>query len=157
MWAIIANAILEDGNRAEEYFKILNPIEHARTKGNATRYKVEPYVVAADVYSNPHLIGRGGWTWYTGSSAWLYVAGLKYILGFNKSENKIKINPCIPNEWDKYEIVYKYKSSIYEIKINNLNLRNTGVRNMYLDNNLINLQEIELKDDGKKHIVEIEM
>lgn len=157
IWAIIANAILKNGNRAGEYFRIINPIEHARTKENATRYKVEPYVVAADVYSNSHLIGRGGWTWYTGSSSWLYVAGLKYILGFEKIGNKVKINPAIPEDWEKYEIYYKYKSSNYEIKVKNPNHNTTGIKSMYLDNNLQVTNEIELIDDGKSHVIDVEM
>ena len=157
IWAIIANAILKDGDRAGEYFRMLNPIEHARTKESVARYKVEPYVMAADVYANKFLIGRGGWTWYTGSSSWMYAAGLRYILGFEKKADKLIINPVIPKEWDKYEITYKYKSSIYEIKVKNHNHQNVGIKNMYFDNGIINANEIQLIDDGKKHIIEIEM
>ena len=157
IWAIIANAKLNDGNRAEEYFRIINPIEHARTKEGAIKYKVEPYVVAADVYTTGNLIGRGGWTWYTGSSSWLYIAGIKYILGFEKQGEKLKINPVIPDDWEQYEIQYKYKTSTYDIKINNVKNKSTKIKNMYLDNDLIDGDEIKLVDDGKAHKVEIEI
>lgn len=157
IWAIVANAILGDGDRAGEYFRIINPIEHARTKENAQRYKVEPYVVAADVYSNEDLIGRGGWTWYTGSSSWLYVAGIKNILGLHKKTNILKIKPAIPKNWDGYEVIYKYLDSVYEIKVRNASHSDNKIKSMYLDNNLIQGDEIRLENDGKTHIIEVEL
>lgn len=149
--------MLKNGNRAGEYFRLLNPIEHARTKENAIRYKVEPYVVSADVYSSNYLLGRGGWTWYTGSSSWLYIAGLSYILGIKKCGEKLIINPCIPNEWKEYSVIYRYKSCLYDIKIKNNSHKNFGVKTIYFDNNLIRSYEIELLDDNKTHIIEIEI
>lgn len=157
IWSIVANCILNNGDRAWEYFRIINPIEHARTKENAQRYKVEPYVVAADVYSNENLLGRGGWTWYTGSSSWFYISGLRYILGFDKKGDKFKIKPVIPKEWDGYEISYKYLDTIYEIKIRNPKHKNAGISNMYLDNSLIQGNEVTLINDEKTHFVEVEM
>lgn len=157
IWAIIANSILKNGNRAEEYFRIINPIEHTRTKENVLKYKVEPYVVAADVYGAEKLIGRGGWTWYTGSSSWLYLAGLNYILGFKKEGEKIRINPTIPEEWEKYEIKYLYGDTEYNIIVRNPNHKQSGVKNIYFDNNLISSREIELKNDKQNHKIEIEM
>ncbi|MBQ9266878.1 MAG: hypothetical protein IJ217_01110 [Clostridia bacterium] len=157
IWAIVANSILKNGDRAGEYFRMINPIEHARTRESAARYKVEPYVVAADVYANSHLAGRGGWTWYTGSSAWLYFAGLKYLLGFDKRGEKLRIAPAIPKEWEKYEITYQYKSSTYAIKVKNPNHKSAGVKSIYLDNNLVNTEEIDLVDDGKTHTIEVEI
>ena len=104
----MASSMLQDGERAGEYFRILNPIEHARTKEVALKYKVEPYVVAADVYSNSRMLGRGGWTWYTGSSSWLYVAGLESILGIQKHQDYLQIHPCIPKEWEAYQVEYQH-------------------------------------------------
>ncbi len=150
VWAIIANALLKNGDKAEEYFRILNPIEHTRTKQNVEKYKVEPYVVSADVYSSNNLEGRGGWTWYTGSSSWLYVAGLKYILGFQKRGNKLKIEPTIPKEWNGFEIDYKYGNSLYKIIV-----QKGEEKKIYLDNNLIDSGEIDLEDDGKSHTAEV--
>ena len=96
---------------------MINPIEHARTKEMANKYKVEPYVVAADVYGQENLAGRGGWTWYTGSSSWMYEAGLKYILGLKIENGELKIEPCIPNEWEEYSINYKTGKKVYNIKV----------------------------------------
>ena len=157
IWAIIANSLLKNGNRAEEYFRIINPIEHARTKENALKYKVEPYVVAADVYGAGKLIGRGGWTWYTGSSSWLYTAGLNYVLGLRKEKDKLRIVPAIPEEWSKYEIEYVYENTLYKIIVKNPNHKQSGVKNIYLDNNLLMSHEIELVDDGRVHTIEVEM
>lgn len=157
IWAIIANSLLKNGNRAEEYFRIINPIEHARTKENALKYKVEPYVVAADVYGAGKLIGRGGWTWYTGSSSWLYTAGLNYVLGLRKERDKLRIVPAIPEEWSKYEIEYVYENTLYKIIVKNPNHKQSGVKNIYLDNNLLMSHEIELVDDERVHTIEVEM
>lgn len=85
-WTIIAESMLGFGGKALEYFRMINPIEHARTKESANKYKVEPYVIAADIYGQGNLSGRGGWTWYTGSSSWIYTAGIKYILGLTIEE-----------------------------------------------------------------------
>ena len=157
IWAIIANSLLKNGNRTEEYFRIINPIEHARTKENALKYKVEPYVVAADVYGAGKLIGRGGWTWYTGSSSWLYTAGLNYVLGLRKERDKLRIVPAIPEEWSKYEIEYLYENTLYKIIVKNPNHKQSGVKNIYLDNNLLMSHEIELVDDERVHTIEVEM
>ena len=85
---------------------MINPIEHSRTKEAANKYKVEPYVMPADIYGQGNLSGRGGWTWYTGSSSWMYEAGIKYILGLNIENGFLKMNPCIPREWREYTIKY---------------------------------------------------
>ena len=121
VWAIIAEAILGFGNKAGEFYKMINPIEHSRTKEAANKYKVEPYVVSADIYGQKNLAGRGGWTWYTGSSSWMYETGIKYLLGLRIEENKLKLEPCIPNDWKEYSIKYKFGSSIYNIIVKNPN------------------------------------
>lgn len=157
IWSIIANAELRNGDRAGEYFRILNPIEHARTKENALRYKVEPYVIAADVYASPNMLGRGGWTWYTGSSSWFYVAGLEYILGIKREGNILKINPCIPHDWSYFKVEYLYQKTYYKIEISNPNKKSNGFTSISLDNNFIHTNEIELKDDEKEHFIEIIM
>ena len=106
IWVIIAESMLGFGDKATEYFKMINPIEHSRTKEAANKYKVEPYVMPADIYGQENLSGRGGWTWYTGSSSWMYEAGIKYILGLNIENGFLKMNPCIPREWREYTIKY---------------------------------------------------
>lgn len=145
------------GNKATELFRMINPIEHSRTKEAVQKYKVEPYVVAADIYGQKNLAGRGGWTWYTGSSSWMYEAGIKYILGLNIQNKVLTINPCIPNDWKEYKIRYKYGNSIYNIKVNNLNNKCSGIEKMLLNGEKVENKKIYLQDDGKVYNVEIIM
>ena len=126
-WAIIAEALLGFGDKALEFYRMINPIEHSRTEDACNKYKVEPYVIAADIYGAGNLAGRGGWTWYTGSSSWYYDAGIEYILGLKIEKEYLKIEPCIPKDWKEYIIRYKWKESIYNIKVMNINQKNTGV------------------------------
>lgn len=161
IWSVIANAILGDGERAGEYFRMLNPIEHARTKEAVLKYKVEPYVVAADVYSNLRMLGRGGWTWYTGSSSWLYIAGLEYVLGIKKKGNLLHIKPCIPREWENFEVKFQYEKAEYEIIVYNQEGKNGRLKTVYLDNEEVSLieenaVEIPLKNEGN-HKVDVVM
>lgn len=153
----MALTILGFGDKAGEYFRMLNPIEHARTKEAAKKYRVEPYVIAADVYSNTNLAGRGGWTWYTGSSSWFYKVGIENILGFRIQNNTIIISPCIPKEWKEYSIKYKYQNSIYNIVIKNLEGKNTGVNKFFLDGKEIEDKQIKLQDDNKIYNIEVIM
>ena len=118
-WVIIAESLLGFGDKALELYKMINPIEHSRTKEASKKYKVEPYVIPADIYAENNLAGRGGWTWYTGSSSWYFEAGIKYILGLNIENRHMKFKPCIPKEWKEYQIIYKWKECIYNIKIKN--------------------------------------
>ncbi len=152
IWTIIAEALLGFGNQAVEYFRMINPIEHSRTKEAAKKYKVEPYVMAADIYGG-ELEGRGGWTWYTGSSSWMYEAGIKYILGLNIEGNVLKMKPCIPDSWDEYSIRYKYGDSVYNIKV--INKKSKEKREMFLNGEKIDGEEIPLQNDGKVNNVEI--
>ena len=99
------------------------------------------------------LEGRGGWTWYTGSSSWMYEAGIKYILGLNIEGNILKIEPCIPDSWDEYSIRYKYGDSVYNIKV--MNKKNTGEKELYLNGEKIEEEGITLQDNGQVHNVEL--
>ena len=98
VWTAIAFAMQGNAARAMEVFNMLNPIRRSTTRADVQRYKVEPYVVAADVYSEAPHAGRGGWTWYTGSAGWLYRAGLEWILGFRLHENRVTLTPCVPTD-----------------------------------------------------------
>ena len=100
---------------------MINPIEHSKTKFAANKFKVEPYILPADIYGANNLIGRGGWTWYTGAASWFYKAGIEYILGMKIEKNIMSFNPCIPKEWKEYSIQYKYGKSIYNINVSNTN------------------------------------
>ena len=154
VWTIIAEAMLGFGEKATEFFRMINPIEHARTKDEAKKYKVEPYVIPADIYGG-ELAGRGGWTWYTGSSSWMYEAGIRYILGFNLEKNILKIEPHIPESWKEYSIRYKYGNSIYNIKVVNKNLN--GGKKIRIDGREIEGDEIILQDNGGIYSVEVEI
>ena len=156
VWSIIAEAILGDGNKAVEWYKMINPIEHSRTKKEANRYKVEPYVMPADIYGNQNLLGQGGWTWYTGSSGWYYTAGIEYILGLKIYHNVLSINPCIPKEWEGYSIQFKYKESIYNINVKNISKVCTGVKMVELNGIEIE-NKILLDGSGKIFNVEVKM
>ena len=142
------------GDKALELYKMINPIEHSRTKEASNKYKVEPYVIAADIYGAGNLAGRGGWTWYTGSSSWYYEAGIKYILGLKIEKGYLKLEPCIPKIWKEFLIRYKWKESIYNIKVKNVNENNSGVKQV-----LLNGQEVEnkIKLDGNNKIYNIEV
>ena len=157
IWTIIAESMLGFGDKAVEQFRMINPIEHSRTKEAANKYKVEPYVIAADIYSCKNLVGRGGWTWYTGSSSWMIKAGIEYILGLKINGNIMRIEPCISKEWKEYNIRYKFKSTIYNIKVHNPNEKNTEVEKVLLNGNEIEDKKIILKDDGRVYDVEIFM
>lgn len=157
MWAILAFAKLGFGDKALEYYRMINPIEHSRTKDAAKKYKVEPYVIPADIYEAKGLEGRGGWTWYTGSSSWFNKIGLENILGFNIEQGVLKINPCIPKEWKEYSIRYRFKNSIYNIKVKNPNSKNTGVDKMLLNGEEVENKEIKLVDNGKVNEIEVVM
>jgi cyclic beta-1,2-glucan synthetase len=117
MWAILALTKMGDGNNAAALFSLLNPVNHARTPEEVHRYKVEPYVVAADVYSVAPHAGRGGWTWYTGSAGWMYRAGVEGILGVCREGDFLVVNPCIPDTWPEFEATVTMQSTRYEIRV----------------------------------------
>lgn len=158
IWAIMAFCMLGFGAKGAEYYRMINPIEHSRTKEAANKYKVEPYVVAADIYGQRNLAGRGGWTWYTGSASWMYEAGIKYLLGLKIQDYKLKIEPCIPNDWKEYTMKYKYGNSIYHIHISNPNGKTGGeVAHFKLNEQEIAEKEVILNPDGGIYNIEIEI
>jgi cellobiose phosphorylase len=156
-WVALAYTKMGQGEKAWELFHMLNPINHASTNMEACRYKVEPYVMAADVYAVYPHIGRGGWTWYTGASSWMYRVGLQHILGFNKKGSKLIVDPCIPRHWPEYEMNYQYEDTMYHITIKNPSKVNKGVKEVHLDENLMTENTIELVDDRNDHKVEVIM
>ena len=157
MWVISAFAKLGLGDKAVEYYTLINPIEHSKTKDAAKKYKVEPYVIPADIYVAKGLEGRGGWTWYTGSASWFCKIGLEDILGLVIEKNTLRIKPCISKDWKEYSIRYKYKNTIYNIKVKNPNGKNTGVEKFILNGQEIEKKEIKLIDDGSINEIEILM
>ena len=155
-WSILAFAALGDGDRATELFSLLNPINHASTRTGVHRYKVEPYVMAADVYAEPPHVGRGGWTWYTGSAGWMYQAGIESILGFRLRGTTLVLDPCIPRDWPRYEIDFRYRSARYEIHVENPGGVSRGVVSAELDGrSLAAGAAIQLADDQATHQVRV--
>ncbi len=157
LWTVMAIAQLGSGDEAVELFHMLNPINHARTPADVERYKVEPYVVAADVYTHPAHIGRGGWTWYTGSAAWMYRLAVESILGIRRRGGCFAIEPCIPGAWDRFAVRWRHGSSLYEIAVVNPGHGNCGVVEAWLDDAAIDHRAIPLVDDGAVHRVRVIM
>jgi cyclic beta-1,2-glucan synthetase len=157
MWCTLAFAMLGDGNRAGELFSLLNPVNHASTRAAVHRYKVEPYVVCADVYSAPTHIGRGGWTWYTGSAGWMYRTAIEGILGIHLRGMRLTVDPCIPSGWPGFEVTYKHGSSRYQIVVENPHGVCRGIVRASLDGHEMRATpcEIALVDDASYHYARI--
>ena len=157
VWFAIAEAMLGFGDKAVEFLKIINPINHTLTKEDCKNFKLEPYILPADVYSSEGLEGRGGWNWYTGASGWYIKAFIEYVIGFKIRNNYISIEPSVPKEWKEFSINYKYKASNYLIKVKNPEGKNTGVEKFILDGIEIPEKKAKIQNDGKFHNIEIYM
>jgi cyclic beta-1,2-glucan synthetase len=159
IWAIMAFAALGDGDRVGELFSILNPVNHTSTRAGLYRYRVEPYVVAADVYGEAPHIGRGGWTWYTGSAGWMYRAGIEWLLGFRLRGAALFIDPCIPRAWGGFSVLFRYHASRYEIRVENPRGVTRGIERVEVDGARVALGSdgLPLIDDGATHRVRVWM
>jgi cyclic beta-1,2-glucan synthetase len=144
IWTLMAYAQLGDGDRAHELFAMLNPINHAASRSGLHKYKVEPYVMAADIYGMFPHVGRGGWTWYTGSASWMYRAAIEFLLGLEVKENEFRITPRVPENWQEYEINYERNNTQYRMSL---------VRDATAFHQAG--QWISLVDDGKHHHLRI--
>jgi cyclic beta-1,2-glucan synthetase len=155
LWLVQALALAGDADRALRLFDLLNPIRHALDESSVGKYQVEPYVVAADVYgAGPH-VGRGGWTWYTGSAAWMYRVALETMLGFELLGDRLRINPRIPAEWNGFELDYRRGRATYRIKVENPERSGRGVRTIEVDGAPASDGLIPLADDGAAHLVRV--
>lgn len=158
IWCIYAYAGLSEGQKAVELFSMLNPINHSSNLAKVYRYKVEPYVMAADIYSEPSYLGRGGWTWYTGASAWMYRAGIESILGLKVRGNKLFLVPNISPEWKSYKMVYKYLQTTYEIEVKNPKGLSSGTVTMIIDGKRLSGDEnLLLVNDKINHMIVAEL
>ena len=153
-WVIYAFSKLGNGEQAWELYDMINPINHSRTDIERNTYKVEPYVMAADVYAVYPNEGRGGWTWYTGAAGWMYRIGLEHILGMKKQGNNLIIDPCIPKKLNEYSVKYTFGAALYDITVSNQSHLNRGVKTIILDGKPITGNQFELLDDGQMHKVE---
>jgi cellobiose phosphorylase len=154
-WVVLATALQGRGDLALKLWNLINPIYHATSPGEVQRYKVEPYVVCADVYgAQPHT-GRGGWTWYTGSASWLYRVALEAILGFRLEGNTLRLQPCVPPSWPRFEMIYRHRSATYQILVDNSGGTGRGVRSVELDGQPLANLWVALSDDAKVHKVRV--
>ena len=155
----MAFAALGDGDKAAALFWILNPINHARTRTDAHRYKGEPYVVAADVYACPSHVGQSGWTWYTGSAGWMQRAGLESILGLRLRAGVLELDPCIPKDWPKFELTVRRGAARYDIVVNNPDSVSRGVVWAELDGASVDGRPLRtpLIDDGLVHTLNVRL
>jgi cellobiose phosphorylase len=154
-WVINATALLGDGTRAVELFDLLNPILHASSPADVQRYRVEPYVAAADVYGEPPHTGRGGWTWYTGTAGWLYRVMLEAVLGFQVEGTRLLLKPCVARTFSTYEIDYRHGKTLYHIRVDNPRGVERGVQRVELDGVSQENLEVGLVDDGARHEVRV--
>jgi cellobiose phosphorylase len=149
---VLATALKGEGERAFEHFQMVNPLTHTQTPADVATYKVEPYVVAADVYTAPGQLGRGGWTWYTGSASWMYRVGLEAILGFTKREHPVN-HPCVPAGWNEFTVEYRHGRSAYVIVVQTPHAIGGGKGEVTLDGRVLEGSGIPLVDDGARHTV----
>lgn len=152
VWAAMAFAQLGEKQLAWQLLDILNPINHGRDPTEIEHYKIEPYVLAGDVYSVAPHIGRGGWSWYTGSAGWLYRLIIETLLGIRLEDgNSLRLTPLLPDDWDGFSVDYRYKNTVYKITVT----RTVGKDGILLDGNPLDRNVISLKDDGQAHQVNL--
>ena len=152
---MLATALRGDGDRAFELFQMLNPLTHASTPDGVAAYKVEPYVVAADVYTAAGHLGRGGWTWYTGSASWMYRVALEAILGFTRVGGSLIIDPRVPADWPEFTIEYRHGESVYVITVHEPGSVRAHDAAVTLDGCELGGPAIPLRDDGARHEVSV--
>ena len=153
----MAFAMLGDKERAWELFTMLNPIHHSSTPEAVERYKVEPYVMCADIYGTSPHTGRGGWTWYTGAAGWMYRLTVETLLGLQLEVDKLRLAPCIPDHWDSYKIHYRYRETFYHILIKRVGKKAERVIRMNVDGIEQHQDVISLADDRQEHHVEVDL
>ena len=165
IWTTMAFAMMGDTDRAWEFFAMLNPVNHGNTPEAIERYKVEPYVMCADIYgASPHT-GRGGWTWYTGAAGWMYRLTVETLLGLHLEVDHLRIAPCIPADWDSYKIHYGYRETVYHIIVRRVGEQSGQVIRVTVDSALVHQAGavvsgrpqgmIPLVDDRREHYVEV--
>jgi len=159
IWVVLAYLLQGDGDEALSLYDLINPVNHAKARPEADRYVVEPYVVAADVYSTEPHVGRGGWTWYTGSAGWFYRVAVQHVFGLQlHAEDGMRyftVDPCIPKSWSGFELTYRVGRSSYHISVENPRGVNRGVARVSLDGAPVEDLRVRLVDDGDDHHVTV--
>jgi cyclic beta-1,2-glucan synthetase len=161
IWTTMALAMQGDTERAWEMFAMLNPVHHGSEPEQIELYKVEPYVMCADIYAAAPHTGRGGWTWYTGAAGWMYRLSVETLLGLQLEVDHLRIAPCIPEQWDAYKIHYRFRETVYHITIRRVAEKSNRVSAVKVDGVVIKDKDgagwIPLVDDHKEHRVEVEL
>ncbi len=153
IWMVMAFAKLGNASRTWELLQMINPINHGRTAEEIAIYKVEPYVMAADVYARSPHEGRGGWTWYSGAAGWMYQLIIESFLGLQVVGKKLTVSPCIPAEWTSFKVRYRFGSALYHIAVQQKNA--AFKTSVFVDNVICDDGIILMEDDGKEHAVDI--
>jgi cellobiose phosphorylase len=167
IWTTMAVAMLGDRERAWELFALLNPVNHASQPNDAERYKVEPYVMCADIYAAPPHTGRGGWSWYTGAAGWMYRLSVETLLGLHLEVDRLRIAPCIPAHWQSYKIHYRYRETVYHITVRRVGEKSEHVSRVTLDGAVVPGAGVDaagrpqgmipLVDDRREHFAEVDL
>lgn len=155
VWTVMAFALAGENSRAWELFQLINPVLHVKTPVDRERYKVEPYVVAADVYSMAPHVGRGGWTWYTGSAGWMYRLIVETFLGIEIYVNELRFTPRVPNEWKSFKFDYRYRNTVFHITCQNSAGSWKALPQVFVDENPNPETVLKLVDDGGEHVVRV--
>jgi cellobiose phosphorylase len=157
IWAVMAFAELGETERAWELFSLLNPIRHATDMTEVNRYKVEPYVVAADIYSVAPHTGRGGWSWYTGSAAWMYRMIVETLLGLRLEADQLRVSPRLPRAWESLKLHYRYRDTFYHITVKRVGVDTARPLCITVDGKEQPDTTIHLVDDRREHAVEVKV
>jgi cellobiose phosphorylase len=157
IWTAMAFALMGENDRAWELFALLNPIHHSGTPKQIATYKVEPYVIAADIYAVAPHTGRGGWTWYTGSAGWMYRLLIETLLGVNLEGDQLRVAPRLPRSWASYKIHYRYRQTVYHITITRLAADAAEANQLFLDGIELAVKTVPLVDDRREHFVELKV
>ncbi|MFN2438485.1 MAG: GH36-type glycosyl hydrolase domain-containing protein [Chitinophagaceae bacterium] len=155
IWLVMAFAAMGNKQKTWELLQMINPVNLGKDEAAIRQYKVEPYVIAADVYGVERHRGRGGWTWYTGSAGWMYQLILESFIGLKKTGNNLSFTPCIPAEWPSVKIAYRYMNTIYHIELLQRQTSTEDTTKIMVDGNEQNTDFISLLNDGNTHNVEI--
>jgi cellobiose phosphorylase len=155
VWTVMAFAALGDRRRAWDLFNLINPVRHAQTPEDVRRYKAEPYVIAADVYSVPPYEGQGGWTWYTGSAGWFYRLIIESLLGLRLQVDKLRFAPCLPADWKSVKVHYRHRGTHYHLTLQNVAGRWDGPPTVLVDGIQQPDAALPLQGDGREHHAEV--
>jgi cyclic beta-1,2-glucan synthetase len=155
LWVVLAQTLLGRGDAAHELLSFINPIHRSSDRDSVKRYRVEPYVVAADIYSASGHVGRGGWTWYTGAAAWMYRVTIEQLLGIKREGQWLRIEPCVPAEWPGYKATLRIEGAEYAIEVDNSTRAEGGLASIAVDGTAAADRRIRLEPHSGRHIVHV--